>query len=295
MAVTFQKPYGLKYTDMCIYIDAHMSEIAVANQNPKVESKIYEYLYHVVYALACKSGYFKNFADYDAYALYAATELYFSIRKKIVNAGKEVRGKVIVPIKSSLNFIKSTMFPLKVNYQREAFAEVIDPKIHQNVDKLQNDIRESIQDQYRQPIEDSWKDATGELPSIIKMVLHDVPLKKDTLEFKNIYTSVLLTLLNDITLPKKLRNKIISKKTLENRKKSEKKLFSAYRNNVEKPILWHLDERYSNYIRLLVSRIKQELSKSAYYYIHGDDLSDDILTNIMTTAYAESTDIGDTN
>ena len=64
---------------------------------------------------------------------------------KLLNEGKEVRGKKIVPIKSSLNFIKATMFPLKINYQKENFGEVIDPSLHANTQILKTNIIEAIQ------------------------------------------------------------------------------------------------------------------------------------------------------
>lgn len=52
MAVTFNKPANLKYTDLAIYIDANAYKIKNTGEYPGVESKIYEYLYHLIYALS---------------------------------------------------------------------------------------------------------------------------------------------------------------------------------------------------------------------------------------------------
>ena len=70
--------------------------------------------------------------------------------------------------------------------------------------------------------------------------------------------SAILTFINDITIPNKLKNKIKSKMTNDNMQKSADKLMNAYKANQEAPILWHLDPDLSNYIRLLVIKAKKE-------------------------------------
>lgn len=293
MSVTFNKPKGMKYTDMCIYIDKHLPDIAEPYANPEVEGKIYEYIYHVVYALACKSGYFKNFSDYDNFACYAACELYLSMRKKQMNAGKEVRGKVVVPVKSSLNFIKATMFPLKVNYQREYFATVLDPQIHDDLSAVESNARENIQQQYRPDLEESYKSAIERVPDFIKQIIIKTPFKTDPLMCKRLYISALLTFINDITIPNKLKNKITSKMTPDNAEKYSEKLFNAYRVNNEPEILWHMDQDLSTYVRLIVTKAKKMFSKELEYYIHADDLSDELLDCIMSNAYANYGNVGE--
>lgn len=293
MSVTFNKPKGMKYTDMCIYIDKHLPDIAEPYANPDIEGKIYQYLYHIVYALACKSGYFKNFADYDNFACYAACELYISMRKKQMTAGTEVRGKVVMPIKSSLNFIKATMFPLKVNYQKEYFATVFDPKLNDDVADMDTKARENIQQQYRADLEESYQAAVSAVPRFLAQVIAETPFKNDLVMCKHLYFSTLLTLLNDITIPNKLKNKLVSKMTPETNEKYSEKLFNAYKSNDEPAILWHLDQDLSTYIRLLVNKTKKLLSKELAYYIHCDDLSDEVLDAIMSNAYDAYQQTGD--
>lgn len=286
MSVTFNRPRGLKYTDMAIYIDAHLPEIKVPDQNPAVEAKIYEYIYHILYALSCKAGYFKNFADYDSFACYGACELFFSMRKKLINEGKEVRGKLVVPIKSSLNFIKATMFPLKVNYQREAFTQIVDPAIHDNAEQFDAEAREDIQNMYRRDIAESLSEISSAIPYILKQVLDLTPFKHDLLMRKKFQISVLLTLLDDITIPNKLRNKLKSKISVnENNEKIINKLLVAYETNPNNVILWHLDPRYGAYVRLLTQKLKRWLANELQVSIHSGDLSDDIIDSIMNSAY----------
>lgn len=285
MAVTFNRPRGMKYTDMAIYIDKHLPLIKNPNDYPEVEAKIYEYIYHILYALSCKAGYFKNFADYDAFSCYGACELFFSMRKKLINEGKEVRGKKVVPVKSSLNFIKATMFPLKINYQRESFMEVLDPAIHDSADTLMAQTREDIQSMYRRNLKDNLDDIVQMIPGILKKVIMMTPFRHDAIMCQKLKLSVMLTLLDDLTIPNKLKKKLDSKKSLDASDKILNKLIIAYENNPNNVILWHLDPRYGAYVRLLTQRLKRWVGNELQVIVHSDDLSDGIIDSIMNSAY----------
>lgn len=285
MAVTFHKPSKLKYTDMAIYIDAHLSDIVEADKNPKVEQTIFEYIYHIIFALSYKAGFFKNLNYYDDFALYGASELFVSMRKKLLNSGKLVRGKPVVPVKSSLNYIKSVLFPLKVNYQRQFFHTVINPDlIDQDTRRLEYDLKSSIMDQYTTNKEEAYEDAIKEMPKAIRDIVNETPFRCDPSMYKKIYISVLLTLINYITLPGKVSNKLVKKATTDS--KTLEKYFEAYQENMNTVLLWHLDDAWSNYIRILVTKVKKEFSKKVSYYLHFDDLSEEDLDNIMKSAFA---------
>lgn len=66
----------------------------------------------------------------------------------------------------------------------------------------------------------------------------------------------------------------------------DSKLLSIYKYNESEVILWHLPEHMKNYIRILVTRIKHiitdELNESRRY----NDLSDEVVDNIMKSAYS---------
>lgn len=291
MSCTFNKPKGMKYTDMAIYIDKHLPEIAVPNEHPEVESKIYEYLYHILYALSCKAGYFKNFADYDMFACYGACELFLSMRKKLVNAGKEVRGKTVVPIKSSLNFIKATMFPLKVTYQREAFRQIGDPVLDDSLEEFQMNTRAEIQRSYRNSLAENLDSMLTEFPKIMNKVLSSTPFKRDKLMRKRLQLSIMLTLLDDITLPNRIKTKLNNKLIDSDNDKIMLKLVMAYEENPDNVVLWHLDSGYNTYVRFLTQKIKRELSKELQLAIHDEDLSDDVIDSIINSAYDYQNDV----
>lgn len=294
MGVMYTKPANLKYTDLAIYIDANAYKIKNEGEFPKVESTIYEYLYHIVYALACKAAYFRNFPDYDSFACYAAGEIYMTMRKKLINEGKDVRGKKTIPIKSSLNFIKATMFPLKINYQKENFGTVIDPGIHSNIDSLRTNLTESIQQNYRASLIESYQETAEEIPRIVEKVIQNTPFRNNKLFCKKLSLSVTLTLLNDFTLPKKMRKRLLNSIQKQSAIKSSKQFVNTYAINVEPALLWHLDDSFRNYVRILTIKVKKLLSISFEQAIHSGELSDDLIDSLMRNIHENYVERGET-
>ena len=114
----WKKPSGMKFTDMCIFIDENVPKIVNPGEYPELENTIYNYLWLLVKALAIKKCMFKDFQDYDMYAFYSANRLYLALRKNQLNQGKTIKGKLIRPIKSCLNYTKALLYPMKIEYQR---------------------------------------------------------------------------------------------------------------------------------------------------------------------------------
>ena len=122
----YKKPQSLRYTELCMYIDENVPKIAKPGEYPDIEATVYNYLWLLVKALAIKKCMFTDFQDYDMYAFYAANRLFFALRKNLVNQGKTIKGKLIRPIKSCLNYTKALLYPMKIEYQRETFKEIIE-------------------------------------------------------------------------------------------------------------------------------------------------------------------------
>lgn len=286
MAGKFHKEPNMKYTDMCIYIDANLDKIINTGENPQIENKIYEYLYHILYALACKQHFFPNFEDYELFALYGASELYISMRNKQRNAGKIIRGKEVVPIKSCLNFIKSVLFPLKVNYTRQNFATVFNPEIDQDTNIIAENLKEGIRSEYRHEFESDLREVMMYLPSYINKVLNQTPYKNDKLMLKKLYISCQLTFLSDITIPNKLKNKL----NKYQKNGDENKLFNIYKLNPDEVILWHLPDHIKDYVRILVTKIKHIITDEINQTRNYNELSDEIVDSIMKSAYSNYED-----
>ena len=282
MANKMHKPEGLKYTDMCIWMDEHLEQIKTPNEYPEVETKMYEYLYHTLYALACKQNFFKNFEDYEPFALESAGELYITMRNKEINAGKEIRGKIVEPINSTLNFIKKVLFPLKVNYEKRTFQNILNPDINQDTSILEKDIKDSIKRDYKLDLEEELKDVLKLLPSMINKIINQTPYRNDEAMCEKLKMSIILTFLYDITLPNKLKNKL--NKYIN--KVDEDKILYLYKYNCSEVVLWHINPSLKDYIRLLVTKLKRELTHEIYQTRHYNDLSDDVVNDIMNSAYS---------
>lgn len=279
---TFKKDPKMKYTDMCIYIDANISKVTETGKYPDIEAKIIEYLYHILYALACKKSFFRNFADYDDFALYGASELYISMRNRFLNIGKVVRGKEVVPIKSCLNFIKSVLFPLKVNYQKQNYATVLNPEIDERIEGYADKLKENVRDQYRKDLQTDLEEILENLPENIYKILKQTPYRNDPVMIKKLYLSCVLTFINDITIPNKLKNKLDKK----NKNSEVDDMVVIYKNNPSDVILWHLDEGLANYVRILVVKIKRIFTDEITEYRFRSDLSDEIVDDILKTVYS---------
>ena len=192
-----RKP-DIKYTDMCIYIDNHVYE------DEHDAYKIFEYLQMLVYALAVKKRFFNNEKDYDDYSLYVATKVYLRLTNKRQFLNEDDANK-LPKVKSVLNFVKSIMYPLKVNFLIENYnAKHLDfSDISTNNDYLllstikNNDAIFDIEiDNYMQS-----------LPKIIYKFLNKTEFKNDLTVKHNLYISVLLTFLNMLTLNNDTLNK----------------------------------------------------------------------------------------
>lgn len=116
---TIKKPSGLKYTDLCIYVDKHMNEFKKEpeERDQKTVETIYNYLWLVGNAIARKKAWFKNNFEYDEYALRLTDRVLKAIENSYYHAGMlNKKGKEIIPIKSCLNYMKAVMFPVKVEF-----------------------------------------------------------------------------------------------------------------------------------------------------------------------------------
>lgn len=258
----WKKDPGMKYTDMCIWIDANIPNIINPGENPEIEEKLYNYLWLLVKALAIKKCMFTNFQDYDPFAFYAANRLYLALRKNYWNQGKTIKGKQIRPIKSCLNYTKALLYPMKVEYQNEAYKEVITEEfVSKKFDafamqeKLRNNALDSqgVNEQFKSYVRDTFKN----IDLLVTKVVSKSPFAKNSAEYKNLKISILLNAINSINVKNKL--------------------------NSELPtiILWKLPKSMSNYVRVLVkefyTEIKNEIMECHQLSTLDDNLVDKLL------------------
>lgn len=261
----WKKPNNMKYTDMCIFIDENVPKIVNPGENPELENTIYNYLWLLVKALAIKKCMFTDFQDYDMYAFYAANRLFFALRKNQLNQGKVIKGKLIRPIKSCLNYTKALLYPMKIEYQRESFREVIEEEfVSKKFDafaykeQFKNKARDNsgIIQQFKEYLNDVFKQNS----KLLDEVLRKSPFNESTPEYQNLKISILLT----------------SIQILKNKKKLD-----AIPQSV---ILWHLPKSMSNYTKILLKEFFIALKLEIMDCYKAADIDEADLENIISSA-----------
>lgn len=258
----WKKPANLKYTDLCIYIDENVPKIVNPGEFPEIENTIYNYLWLLVKALAIKKCMFTDFQDYDMYAFYAANRLFFALRKNQLNQGKTIKGKLIRPIKSCLNYTKALLYPMKIEYQRETFKEVIEEEfVSKKFDafaykeQLKNRARDNagVALQFKEHV----KEALSKNGKILDNVLEKSPFNKGTVEYQNLKISILL---NSIQILKNKKKLDITNQSIS---------------------LWHLPKNMSNYTKVLLKEFFMALKLDIMDCYKASDLDESDLENIL--------------
>lgn len=265
----FKKPSNLKFTDLCIFIDENVPKIVNPGENPELENTIYNYLWLLVKALAIKKCMFKNFEDYDLYSFYAATRLFTALRKNQLNQGKVIKGKLIRPIKSCLNYTKALLYPMKIEYQRENFREVIEEEFVSTKfdalaykEQLKNQARDNAE--VTQTFKEYVKSAISDSSTILDNILQKSPFNSSTTEYKNLKISILLTSIYVL--------------------KNKKKLNASGAQTV---ILWHLPKSMANYTKILVKEFFMAIKQEVIDCYQTADLSESELETVLAAATEE--------
>jgi hypothetical protein len=205
---------------------------------------------------------FKNFEDYDMYAFYSANRLYLALRKNQLNQGKVIKGKLIRPIKSCLNYTKALLYPMKIEYQRESFREIIEEEfVSTKFDALA--YKEQLKNQARdtseviQNFKSYVQTAIQQNDRLLDEVLQRSPFGPSSPEYQNLKISILLT----------------SLQILKNKKK-----LSATPQSI---ILWHLPKNMSSYTKVLLKEYFTALKLEIMDCYREADMNDEDLENIL--------------
>ena len=250
---------------MCQFIDENVSKIVTPGEDPELENLIYNYLWLIVKALAIKKRMFTNFEDYDGYAFYSATRLFFALRKNQLNQGLVIKGKLIRPIKSCLNYTKALLYPMKIEYQRETFKEIIEEEfVSKKFDAFtyKEQLKNSAKASAGVPIQFQTyvKETLQNSGHLLDELLQKSPFNNDTLEYGNIKKSVLL---NSIYILK-----------------ARKKLEVPSQQNI---ILWHLPKTMTSYVKVLIGEFFMKLKLEIIDSYKASDLDEETVAAILNT------------
>ena len=250
----YEKPHNLKYTDMAIWIDEN------AYSEDCDEPKMYEYLYHILKMLAYESKFFKTYAEYEEFALYASTAIFMRYKDE----KQHLDSSRMKPIVSVLNYAKCVLLPLKLE-----FIKQYQPSKHSLDDEGENNntpILDIIMDSVDAFNVSNFNLYLEDIPNTIKAFLSGIPYTG--VEWVNIYTSCVLSFLNSVTLTKNdfenieslQRNGYVKAETLE-------KLYKATRD--DSVVLFHLPSSMYDYIKVLTNEIRHLICEDLSQVLHS--------------------------
>lgn len=194
--------------------------------------------------VAYQHHYFQTLDEYDSYALRGASKLFMRIKdpRQLENDSK------LPKIKSILNYVKTVSYPYKVEFDRDTVCEnCADALILQTTpETLSTCLAEesSLFDRI------DFELSLGSIPSIIKNYLQKIPAVQ-AIGYKNVYISCMLSFISSIVFAKE---DLIA---FDLKEKNLKYLNALYqKSQVLEPKLYHLDNKYANYITVLLREIK---------------------------------------
>lgn len=248
----YVKPKNMSYSDMCIWIDEHAYEEGCDQE------KLFEYLYHVALMLSKKNKYFRNSRDYEDFAIFMASRMFLRLTNPKQFQYIEGNEPKMAKVKSILNYMKSTLYPAKVDYQQQYYAQtqiMVDDidyvSEYSFADKLNDTVDELTSKDFEICLDDIIETA--------KAFLYRIPYRKNTAEWTNIYISCLLTFLNSITLSKIDLERISNFK--RNMLSKDEFYINLYKKNAENSvILFHLPDSMRDYIEVLVRELKRAIA-----------------------------------
>ena len=261
-----------RYTMMCKEFDEEFPK------PDRDDNKLYRTMYLVFYMLACKENFFQNnFKYYDDYAQFAATTIYVRFLKKLEKGER---------VKSLLNYAKSSQRFLKTMFQNQEFETIIDPEHGANTTQLTSDIHDSVVSDYSDGLVEDMEMTLLSINDVIEDVLDESQYCNNKLMRHRIYISCLLTLLNSIILPKELAHLKFGKG--KNKNTNDVAYLDALSKEREKsPILWNIDSNLTSMVKVIVNKVRKELSDNINECAKDHTLPDDVVDLILANAYNE--------
>lgn len=279
---TYQNTENLKVVDMCRIFDEEFPD-----KENRDDSKLFKYLYLIIYSITLKErkGWFRSYEDYDKYAFFAASTLYMRFIKQ-QGEGKQ--------IKSVRNYFRASMAHLKDSYQKQEFAEVITPahddfNISQMVCNTQNSLsNDYFGNEKREEVESLLRSIPEKMWEVVK----ESPYNGDDILCHRLYVSSMLTFLNGIT-PTNQNLKIYDKLCEKKPKMEEEAYFQMMsKEQAKPPILWKLEDTYSDYVKLIVNKMKLNVVRGIKDIKDYYTIPEDVVTKIMSSPYSVSTSNG---
>ena len=256
----FNRPTNVTLTQMAQWVDANV------NNEQRDNDLFVEYVYHLAYNKAQKLA---LFIDYDVYEDFAL----FCVSKFLVRCSN----KSEAPVKSVVNYLRTVIEHWEAEYVREYCygspeATIADFNVCDFSDYLVD-----ITSEYDQ---NNYNFFCVNVSDVIRKHLRQIPYKKNSAEWCNIYTSCLLT----------LRDRIHTGATLCNNSANTdiEYIYRVIRQlKTKPPILYHIDEDKGTYVSVLVNEIIHALAAELTHAVHAKVSPSDCLKNLIKAANNE--------
>ena len=278
---------GRRTVDLCIYVDNNA-------YNPDVDKEqLFDALYNIAYSVSFKHKMLPKFEDYEPFALFAASKLYM----RLTNPKQFLPDddpKKLKKVKSILNFLKTTLYPMVVDYQQENYAQRFSLEderedLVETAKDLRHEVVKSVSKQYTDILRIDFEYYLNKICYTIKGFLKTTPYAEDKLTLHNLYLSCLMTLINQITLcnvnKERLQNKIDKGYRTDdfiNRIYKEEQLTSV--------VVYHLNPSMKNYISTLVCRIRNLIINDLRDLIGAAQPTDAVVQAVMSSSLENTSD-----
>lgn len=271
--MTYSKP-NIKYTDMAIYIDNNVYRDDLTEQD---ENLIFQYMYHIAYMIACKQKWFKNLKQCDDYAIFTATKVFLRYKNKKQYEFDEHGNPKMTKLKSCLNFMKSIAYHSKVDFEQLTYCQSNVQLDDLNEFSTKYNFITKLTDTCDELSICNFRHGLSFLENSCRLFLSKLPIKINSAEHINIYISCLLTFLNQIVLSNNDKAQI---KNMYNHRNFSIDQFYLKCKSQNEVILFHLDNNYEDYIKVLTNEFKHFLAKDLQSLLHTE-LSSNSNVNLL--------------
>lgn len=281
------KPRGMKYTDLCIYIDK-TNYYRDKNNNPtglrelsneEIEN-IYSYLYYIIYALAVKRRLLTKKDDYDTFCIEAAGDIYIRLRKPDQDySGKNTR---LCAIKSVLNYIKGCLGFKCITWRGINYNQTVSLSFsgEKKYNVTRDFVTKQVSDQYASRHKDLYEEFADNLPSFFKENVDRILwIKRDESLKYDLLLSLYLTFLNASTLKQSQMDYCDEDKTLA-------KILSQLNQKDVYTIKWGNNKAITkDLIDITLKKICNNISEEYGEAARLIDPTEEEITSILNSAY----------
>lgn len=234
---------------------------------------MYEYIWLLCDILAVKWRYFNKSQDYEEFSFFSANKIF-----------ERYKNRNLPKVKSCLNYLKKVLYPYKVQFQNQFYCENLSEEKLENLDtKYDPSLEWNLQDKCTGLNKSDFHFYLENVSKTLWDIVSKIPEKKNSSEKNDIYISCLLTFLDLITPETKSLNQynelIRSENIRDNFYKTMYKVPKDY-----KPILYHLDDKFQDYILILVKEaricMRNDLNELLYSSVPVKDLYVDALNQL---------------